>query len=124
MFNACRRGPASITRILSAAGPSIRIPSTKASSLSLSFRSVSKPVLETRWLHISARLRAPPAAAEAYKETTEQIEYEPITKFQELLDRDLVHPNVVSTILQGMGHTTMTEVQSQTINQALTGVDM
>jgi ATP-dependent RNA helicase MSS116 len=46
-----------------------------------------------------------------------------ITKFQELADLGLIHPNVVNT-LTGMGLTTMTDVQAATINQALKGTDM
>jgi ATP-dependent RNA helicase MSS116 len=46
-----------------------------------------------------------------------------ITEFQELAERELIHPNVVNTIT-GMGLTTMTDVQSATINQALRGTDM
>ena len=47
-----------------------------------------------------------------------------VTKFQELVDNQLVHPNVVEAITKGMGHSDMTEVQSMTINQALQGTDM
>ena len=47
-----------------------------------------------------------------------------LTKFQELLDHDLVHPNIVNTITQGMKYESMTDVQSMTINQALQGTDM
>lgn len=36
----------------------------------------------------------------------------------------MVHPNVVETITKGMGHHTMTEVQTMTINQGLLGTDI
>jgi ATP-dependent RNA helicase MSS116 len=47
-----------------------------------------------------------------------------ITKFDELIEHNLVHPNVVTEITRGMGLRTMTEVQSKTINQSLGGIDM
>jgi len=47
-----------------------------------------------------------------------------ITKFDELIQHNLVHPVVVEQITKGMGHHTMTQVQSMTINQALHGSDM
>lgn len=47
-----------------------------------------------------------------------------VTKFQELIDHNMVHPNVVEEITRKMGHHTMTEVQSMTINQGLQGTDM
>ena len=47
-----------------------------------------------------------------------------VTKFTELVDFNMVHPNVINEITKGMGHHTMTEVQSMTINQALQGTDM
>jgi len=40
------------------------------------------------------------------------------------MDHDLVHPNVVEEITKGMGHHTMTEVQTLTINHGLQGTDM
>ena len=47
-----------------------------------------------------------------------------ITRFDQLQEYNLVHPNVVRAITKGMGHQTMTEVQTATINQALHGTDM
>lgn len=47
-----------------------------------------------------------------------------ITQFQELADRELIHANVVEALTRDMGLSSMTEVQSATINQALTGKDM
>lgn len=53
-----------------------------------------------------------------------QQEVQEVTKFQQLIDRNLVHPNVVTAITEGMGHETMTDVQTLTINQGLQGTDM
>jgi ATP-dependent RNA helicase MSS116 len=47
-----------------------------------------------------------------------------ISKFDELIEHDLVHPNIVKAITEGMGHHTMTQVQTLTINKALGGTDM
>lgn len=47
-----------------------------------------------------------------------------VTKFQELIDHKMVHANVVEQITKRMGHHTMTDVQSLTINQGLQSTDM
>ena len=47
-----------------------------------------------------------------------------VDKFDQLIEHDLVHSNVVRAITEGMGHHTMTQVQSMTINEALQGTDM
>ncbi len=83
-------------------------------------------MLQARWLTVSTPLRGPSAAAaeaEAYSEESKQ-DFKQVSQFQELVDYNMVHPNVINTITKGMGHTTMTEVQSQTINEALQGQDM
>lgn len=54
----------------------------------------------------------------------EQKEFQEITKFQQLIDHNMVHPNVVTAITEGMGHENMTDVQTMTINQGLQGSDM
>lgn len=47
-----------------------------------------------------------------------------VTTFNELKTRGLVHPNVIDTITKQMRLETMTDVQTRTINEALSGVDM
>lgn len=118
MFSLARRGPASISRVFTAVS---RIPSTRPSTLLLSLPNLAKPALESRWLHISTQLRN---QAAALREDVEDSQHKIVTQFQELVDHGMVHENVVNEITQGMGHHTMTEVQSQTINEALSGVDM
>jgi ATP-dependent RNA helicase MSS116 len=118
MFNLARRGPASISRVFTAVS---RIPSTRPSTLSLSVPSFTKPALEARWLHVSTQLRN---QAAALRENSGNDQHKIVTQFQELVDHGMVHENVVNEITKGMGHHTMTEVQSQTINEALSGVDM
>jgi ATP-dependent RNA helicase MSS116 len=123
MFNVSRRGPASISRVFRAAASTARIPSTRPSTLYLSNHIASKPALEARWLHISPQLWNQALARDAEGPSTGK-QYPTITKFDELLEHDLVHPNIVNAITKGMGHETMTEVQSMTINQGLQGNDM
>ncbi|TVY82522.1 ATP-dependent RNA helicase, partial [Lachnellula suecica] len=124
MFSACRRGPASISRVFRAAASTARIPSTRPSTLSLSIRSTAHPALEARWLHVSSRLRNQAVAYDDGGAVGDGKEFPVINKFHELLDHELVHPNVVNAITKGMGHETMTDVQTLTINQSLQGTDI
>lgn len=130
MFNLCRRGPASISKAFRAAAPAARIPSTRPSTLSFSLGSPARPVLEARWLHVSSRLLNQAAGTRSAQRFADDgsieqpAQFREITKFHELVDQDMVHPNVVDEITKGMGHHTMTEVQTMTINQGLQGTDM
>lgn len=127
MFNACRRGPASISQAFRAASSTIRIPSTRPSILLLSSHTPAGPAVRARWLHVSSRLSSQAAAyrdAEGFVEDGGTQEFKEVSKFQELIDQNMVHRNVVEEIIRGMGHHTMTEVQRMTINQGLQGTDM
>ncbi|KAF7931975.1 uncharacterized protein EAE97_008996 [Botrytis byssoidea] len=121
MFSVCRRGPASISRALRAVPSSIRIPSTRPSTLSLISQKTSLPVLESRWLHVSS---ASQLQSVATQEAAVVQENKVINRFDELTKYGLVHPNVVNEITQTMKLETMTEVQTLTINQALQGHDI
>jgi ATP-dependent RNA helicase MSS116 len=122
MFNACRRGPASLSRVFRTATLTTRISSVRPSIPSLSNQVAVKPALEARWLHVSSQWRNQAVARNA--ESADGKELPLITKFDELLEHDLVHPNIVNAITKGMGHHTMTDVQSMTIHQGLQGTDM
>ncbi|TVY32085.1 ATP-dependent RNA helicase cyt-19, mitochondrial, partial [Lachnellula subtilissima] len=126
MFTACsRRGPASISRVFRAAASISRIPSTRPSTLSLSLKNTARPALEARWLHVSSRLSDQVAAARAYDNgDAYEKDNQEIKKFQQLIDHDLVHPNIVNTIVKGLGYENMTDVQTMTINQGLQGDDI
>ena len=125
MFSACRRGPASISKVFRAAASTSRIPSTRPSTLSLSIQNTAKPALEARWLHVSSRLRNQAGAARAYDNgDAYEKENQEIKKFHQLIEHNLVHPNVVNTITKGLGYENMTDVQTLTINQGLQGEDM
>ncbi|KAI9642160.1 hypothetical protein NHQ30_008962 [Ciborinia camelliae] len=120
MFSACRRGPASISRALRAVPSTIRIPSTRPSTLSLISQKTSIPALESRWLHVSSTLQSQSAAPKASGAQEDKV----INRFDELLTHGLVHPNVINEITQTMKLETMTEVQTMTINQGLQGTDI
>lgn len=120
MFNACRRGPASLSRVLRA-GSAIRIPSTRPSTLSLLSAKATKPIIESRWLHVSAQLRQSALATEERAPSPQHVQ---ISRFSELIEHNLVHPNIVNEITGRMGLETMTEVQAKTINQTLNGTDV
>lgn len=128
MFNICRRGPASISRTLSAASHTFRATSTRPTSLTLINQSSTKLSSETRWLHISSALRNQSSAS--LHETHEEPmifgkgNVKQVTKFHELQDHGMVHRNVIESITKGLGHHTMTEVQTMTINAGLLGTDM
>lgn len=173
MFNACRRGPASISRVCRIYPSTIRIPSTRPSTLALSFQNTTKPIIEARWLHVSQQLQAgwgrdsgnesrgfgqggggrggrgfgrddrsggrggggrgggwgrsdsgEAADAEEFQPSRQNPNFPVVSKFTELIEHKLVHPNVVEAITKDMGHETMTEVQTMTINQALQGTDL
>ncbi|KAF7871783.1 hypothetical protein EAF04_003890 [Stromatinia cepivora] len=121
MFSACRRGPASISRALRAVPSTIRIPSTRPSTLSLISQKSSISALESRWLHVSSVSQLQSVAT---KEAAVIQENKVINRFDELTKYGLVHPNVVNEITDTMKLETMTEVQTMTINQALQGTDI
>ncbi|RDW91824.1 hypothetical protein BP5796_01218 [Coleophoma crateriformis] len=134
MFTSFRRGPASITRALRAASSSYYVPTIRSSTASLVLRNSAAPAIGSRFIHLSSRLSNWAGLAEGFDESVYQEEEVQksighndgpmVTTFEELIERDLVHPNVVKAITKGMGHHTMTEVQSATINQALAGTDI
>lgn len=76
----------------------------------------------TKWQQIATQ------QAERSETTPEEQlatqEHAPVTEFADLATKGLVHPNIVNVITQRMKLTTMTDVQSKTINEALSGVDM
>ncbi|CAD6445782.1 c6d9b6ad-aaf7-4bfd-8912-4ed2c9670287 [Sclerotinia trifoliorum] len=121
MFSACRRGPASISRALRAVPSTIRIPSTRPSTLSLISQKSSISALESRWLHVSSVSQLQNVAT---KEAAIIQENKVINRFDELTKYGLVHPNVINEITDTMKLETMTEVQTMTINQALQGTDI
>lgn len=132
MFNACRRGTASLCRVARVSATNSGLVARTSIFSSLSATS-AKSAIPSRFFHIT------PTALERggyYRDGPEvQIEesdiiiarendVQVITKFQDLADQGHVHHHVITEITKGMGHTTMTEVQSQTINETLKGTDV
>ena len=73
-------------------------------------------------IHTTRKLQSVAASVEAI---TESPEYEdgPITRFEELAHRGLIHDTIIETVTKSMGLATMTPVQSQTIKEAVQGTD-
>lgn len=115
MFNACRRGTASLTKI-------IRITPSRITSTAWPFSIQKQCSHPTRLFSTSLQIRSAQTAPRVAPKTQENSQL--ITRFDELVQHNLVHPNVVKAVIQGMGHETMTEVQTLTINEALQGIDM
>ncbi|KAF2170056.1 hypothetical protein M409DRAFT_64430 [Zasmidium cellare ATCC 36951] len=82
----------------------------------------SRAPLAIRSLHQTTKLRQQAATQEA--ESSAASGNATITKFEELEQKGIVHPNVVRTLTKEMGLETMTEVQTATINSALKGTDI
>lgn len=127
MFNACRRGPASISRF---AGTAVAYtsPAFRLSILRLTERNLSRPAVATRSLTVSSDTRYNTGARTRPILVEDEIEPSqndgPVyTKFQDLADSGLVHPAVIREITHGMGHESMTPVQTMTINETLKGRD-
>jgi ATP-dependent RNA helicase MSS116 len=70
--------------------------------------------------HESAKWRQNAAVAEQTYEANDG----PVTRFADLAKRGLVHPAIIKTITDKMKLETMTDVQTRTINEALSGVDV
>lgn len=76
-----------------------------------------------RSFHVSSSLRSA-QAAEAQTVDTESTPTDRITEFADLAKNGLIDPKIISTITRGMKITTMTDVQSMTINETLRGDDV
>lgn len=131
MFNACRRGTASLCRVaqLSTSTSTLVSRSSIFASGSITAPKAAFPV---RSFHIT-----PSVLGGGYFRNGPRVEVEEqdiiiarendiqvITKFQDLADQGHVHHHVITEITKGMGHTTMTDVQQQTINETLKGTDV
>ena len=138
MFNAARRGPASISKVFRPSSTALRIPSSRPTALALLLEK-SKPVQGLRFLHATSQLSrfeersrgrgfqesgSTEHARPSSENATPPAEGPEINKFEELIQHNLVHPNVVNQIIGPMGLHTMTEVQTKTIKEGLSGVDM
>lgn len=140
MFNAARRGPASIAR---AAHPSFisvpRCASIFYRPLGGDASRIDRTSQLLRRYSVSQLKRQQSARAEAIenapadKVSTQRSPSDPragqhgqgpVTRFEELGERGLVCRTIVKTLTQDMGLETMTKVQSLTINETLKGGDV
>lgn len=88
-------------------------PSSKPAALPQLYRS----------LHVSSPLRSA-EAAQAQPADTEAPAPQRLTEFADLESHGLVDRRIISRITKGMGISTMTDVQSMTINETLHGDDV
>jgi ATP-dependent RNA helicase MSS116 len=123
MFGAARRCPATLSRTLAPISTrALRTPLLQTSSvLRIPLQTSRLANVSISGFHHSAKWQQIAAAEEAAESIREDG---PVTEFQELANRGLVHPNLINTITKQMRLTTMTDVQTRTINEALSGVDM
>lgn len=134
MFNACRRGTASLCRVARVSTTNSGLVARTSIFSSLTAAS-TKTAIPARFFHITPTALersernnyynpAPIEVAESDVIIARQNDVQVITQFQDLADQGHVHHHVITEITKGMGHTTMTDVQSQTINEILKGTDM
>ncbi|KAH9864431.1 hypothetical protein J1614_010365 [Plenodomus biglobosus] len=126
MFGAVRRCPVTLSRNLSTAAMSrrvLRTPLTQSASTVLRIPLQTSRLAQASFagFHHSAKWQEEAAEAQAEEGTAQHA---PVTTFTELKTLGLVHPNLINTITKKMGLETMTDVQTRTINEALSGVDV
>ncbi|KAF2800683.1 DEAD-domain-containing protein [Melanomma pulvis-pyrius CBS 109.77] len=125
MFSALRRCPTTLSRALSSAAFSstvLRAPVYQSSS-ALRNSTSRAPRVAIAAFHQSTKWQQH-ATAEAAEVEQQPAHDGPATEFKELATRGLVHPNLINTITKQMRLTSMTDVQTRTINEALSGVDI
>ncbi|KAF2238235.1 DEAD-domain-containing protein [Viridothelium virens] len=138
MLGASRRCLASFTRKFSTSIPATRTshPSPALERTRLITNRNAGFTLSSRKLHNGSRSWQNAAVEAEYRDEVnaqrppsdqsinEANSGGPITRFDELSSRRLVHDNVVRTVTEEMGLKTMTDVQSLTIEEALKGTDI
>lgn len=124
MFGAVRRF--GVPQVLRASAPRTLSARWASQSLKWQAQSIQSPALVRSFQTSFPALRAASAEAVAAAHSVEPAESELITEFADLKTKGLIDALIVRNITHPdrMGLTTMTEVQSQTINQMLRGDDM
>jgi ATP-dependent RNA helicase MSS116 len=130
MFNACRRGTASLCRVALSTS-SAALPVTRSSVLSSKFLQSTKSTTSAiRYFHISPSAKWGVQAQEQEHSSADDITPEAlpkgeiITKFTHLAENGHVHHHIIKEITETMGHETMTQVQALTIDETLKGTDV
>lgn len=136
MFNVCKRGAASVSRIATSA-TSIALSTVRRQSfLPTSAGELQRSIVPSRLF--SSSIVHSYAYNQAAEQRSRRDDIAPaaavveglgedgqlITKFQDLADRGLVDSNIIQNIVNGMGHLNMTAVQTMTINETLKGTDV
>lgn len=116
MRSALRRCSATAPRLLT--GTSTTLTRTTQLARRTPLSRCLAPVSLIKSLHTSIRSRQ---EAEAVQESPSS--QQKFTRFQELADNNIIHPNIINNITKRMGLVTMTEVQTRTINSTLRGAD-
>lgn len=138
MFNAVRRGPASIARSILLPLSSLRsINSAANRRLPQSTRRILSSRFIRAYSTTTPRLGQRALASELQQETPEEFQSEPppsdhpigarngpVTEFSNLGTRAMVCNAIIDRITRKMGLKTMTHVQSLTIDESLKGTDM
>lgn len=131
MFGAFRRCPITLSRNLSTATlatRALRTPLSQSSpALRFPLQTARLANASVAGFHNSAKWQQVAAAEQQADHETESNAPKsngPITQFQDLADKGLVHPNIIDVVTKSMRITTMTDVQTRTINEALSGVDV
>lgn len=143
MLTAVRRGPASIARTVLFPSTSRRCLQSLTTGISCPKSFKPRPTSAFRAFSTIKPNRQRAALNAREDEIDDEIEEEvhsqrppsdaqiddatllgPVTTFQGLSERGLVCNTVVDTITKNMGLTTMTQVQSLTINETLKGIDV
>ncbi|KAF2704618.1 DEAD-domain-containing protein [Pleomassaria siparia CBS 279.74] len=126
MFSALRKCPTTLSRALSSAAFSstvLRAPVYQSSGL-LRTTAPRASRVAIAAIHQSTKWQQYAATESAAVNEQHSAQDGPATEFKDLEVRGLVHPNVINTITKQMRMTTMTDVQTRTINEALSGVDI
>lgn len=122
MFGALRRCPTYLSRgagLLASSSSAIRTPiyqsknGFQALNPLLAKSTIASYHQSTKWQQVAAA-----------QQVAEPVQQDVITEFAELSRRKLVHPNIIDVITRQMKISSMTEVQTRTINEGLNGTDM
>jgi len=123
MLGALRRGVPALSRLASSS--SVRL-SLSDSRPHIAIANGYLKAVTTRSLHgtVGWRQQVQQVQQEQDENEVQPEESGAITEFNELRKRDLVDAGIINNITRGMGLTTMTEVQSRTIQASLEGTDV
>jgi ATP-dependent RNA helicase MSS116 len=130
MFSALRRCPTTLSRALSSTAFSSTILRAPVYQTANAVRNTTPqfPRVAIAAFHKSTKWQqqqyATAEAVEGEEQSAQESQDGPATTFKDLANRGLVHPNLINTITKHMRITDMTDVQTRTINEALSGVDM